>query len=496
MTKHVRSSYRRHRRATWGLATALVLALAAVAIPIASGAPDKTYTLQFPATGAVTPALIATGNSTTLQQLCTDTTYTSVKLTISNTAPNAQLGSADVTFPVSIGTLSGTPTFTPAPNGAATISRAPAPNGNVVRLRNLSLPKRTGTATFSVTLNTGSSAVTATDITARVKQSNDFSDAGTNPDANAFDNPSFPRLTLQTCNAKISGLVYHDRDQSGGFAINANSPTSDVIKPDWTVTLFRQTGATYTNVDSAISAADGTYEVEGPAGSNYRVCVRAVTPPASSADSASAWAVRSTPGVTLTTGCTDITASSPDSRGLSVLNLPTAGVINQNFAVVPVTVFNFGAGSPPAGSGNYVVTAGGDTTKVAQHYVQETWISNDRPFFVFAPINACTGCGDIYLLEHLQGTIAQSALGPTKQVSLVYDDTEPFTVFLPMPYCLQDPRGTSSTDLLTDDVLPDGATSCIVEGHQTVDGDGTPGNAFVDFEFFVYSSYDGGRGAG
>ena len=65
MTKHVRSSYRNHRRATWGLATALVLAIAAVAIPIASGAPDKTYKLEFPVTGpqapAVTPAPVTTG---------------------------------------------------------------------------------------------------------------------------------------------------------------------------------------------------------------------------------------------------------------------------------------------------------------------------------------------------------------------------------------------------------------------------------------------------
>lgn len=483
MTKHVRSSYRRHRRATWGFATALVLAIAAVAIPIASGAPDKTYTLEFPATGAVAPALITTGNSTSLQRLCTDTTYTSVKLTISNTSPNATLGSADVTFPTSKVALTGA-SFSGTTPAGADIDRT----GNVVSLRDLSLPKRTGTVTFSVSLTT-TSDLGAAAITARVKQSNDFSDSGTNPAANAFNDPTFPEISLQTCNATISGRVYHDRDQSGAFAINASSPTSDVKKPGWAVTLQRLTGASYTPVATDTSDADGLYDFTAAVGSNYRLCVTAPAP-----DSTSAWAVRQVTGVTLVAGCSAISPSSSASRGLSVAPLTTAGATGQDFAVVPVTVFDF-EGGDTAGSGNYVVTAGGDSTKLAQHYVQETWTSNGRPFFVFAPINACTGCGDIYLLEHLQGSIAQSALGSAMQISLVYDDTEPFTNFQPMPYCLQDPRG-APTVLLTEDVLPDGATSCIVAGRQTVDGDGTELNGFVDFEYFVYSSYDGGRGMG
>ena len=113
--------------------------------------------------------------------------------------------------------------------------------------------------------------------------------------------------------------------------------------------------------------------------------------------------------------------------------------------------------------------------------MQETWTDSDgRPYFVFAPINACTGCsGKIYLLEQMSGSIKQSDLGPTHQVELVYDDTEPFQTFLPMPYCLQDPREPGNT-LLTTGVLPADATSCIVEGHQTVDGDGTVANAKVE----------------
>ena len=42
MTDHVRTGYRSHREAVWGLALLLVAAIAAVAIPFASGAPTKT----------------------------------------------------------------------------------------------------------------------------------------------------------------------------------------------------------------------------------------------------------------------------------------------------------------------------------------------------------------------------------------------------------------------------------------------------------------------
>src|SRR4029078_3298433 len=94
----------------------------------------------------------------------------------------------------------------------------------------------------------------------------------------------------------------------------------------------------------------------------------------------------------------------------------------------------------------------------------------------------------------LSGTILQSNLGPTHQVQLVSDDTEPFQTFVPMPFCLQDPRlGQNPLTLRTSDVLPADATSCIVEGHQIVSG--TLANPSVDFTFFVYTSYDGLRAA-
>ena len=84
MTEHVRRNYRNHRKATWGFAIALMVAIAAVVIPIASGAADKNYTMLFPSTGAVTPTPPASG-STTSQTLCSGSDY-SVKVAITNTA--------------------------------------------------------------------------------------------------------------------------------------------------------------------------------------------------------------------------------------------------------------------------------------------------------------------------------------------------------------------------------------------------------------------------
>jgi hypothetical protein len=453
-----------------------MVAIAAVVIPIASGAADKNYTMIFPA-GAVTPA--PPSGNTTSQTLCSNSDY-SVKVAITNTAKSVQLGSADVTFPANV-TLSGAnlPAGSPA---AWQISRS----GNVVSLRQLSLPKN-NTVTIVAALHTAGSVSAAQSIIAKVKQSNDFNDTG--GDANTFSNPTFPTIAVQVCTATITGRVYHDRDQSGSFAINPSSPTSDIAKQGWTVTLWQNNGGSYSNVGHDTSDANGNYSVAGPIGKDFRLCLTAPAP-----DSSSSWGVRAVTGVTRVDGCAPISPTSdPAKAGLSVLALSSSGATGQDFAVVPITTPNFGPGST-ATDGDYIVAAAGSGGKDPQHYVQETWTDNGHPYFVFAPINACTGCaGKIYLLEQLSGTILQSNLGPTHQVQLVYDDTEPFQTFVPMPFCLQDPRlGQNPLTLRTSDVLPADATSCIVEGHQIVSG--TLANPSVDFTFFVYTSYDGSRG--
>ena len=185
MTKHVRSSYRRNRWRTWGLATALVLVAAAIAIPIASGAADKTYSLS------VSPSAV-----------CSSATEgaASTLVTIGNTAKSASLGSAEIYFPAgSVSTITSLrPTFEPARPGSTIALRANASTSfgtrDVVAVGDLNLSKNSSlgirvkfkaNATFSLT-----------DIKSVVKQSNNFSDTSGTDRTNLRGSRDVPELSL------------------------------------------------------------------------------------------------------------------------------------------------------------------------------------------------------------------------------------------------------------------------------------------------------------
>jgi len=493
MTKHVRSSYRRHRRVTWGLVTALVLVVAAIAIPIATGAPDKTYTMLYPSTGAVTPAPPVAG-TTSAQTLCTDTAYT-VKLVISNTARNAQLGSANVSFPSSVTTVSGVdpnPTFTNAtkPSGFSITA-----SGQVVSIRTASLPQKSGNTTSSITISvslTTKSAAASGAISAQVKQSNDFSDSGQNPDANAFDNPAFPTIATQTCNTTISGRVYHDRDADSTFTTGSGAFDNSDLPKAWTVNVFSKlpSASTYTTFGSTTAAnppGTGLYSVTVPLGRDYKVCVVATAP-----DDDDAWGLQ---GPTGNTQCDPLSGTSgPDSAGylLPALSGPAA---DRDFVAVPATAV-FGPGSSAVITG-YEVIAGTNGDKSPTRYTQETWTSGGGVNFRFAPITDCVApanCDEIHLIESMTAEISLASLNGS-QVTLRYDDDPDFNDLdlVPMPYCNKDPRPDGWPDDETEldlggGVLPGAHTSCIISGTQTVIPDGK-----LEFSYVVYTSYDGGR---
>jgi len=84
MTQHVRTSYRRHRRATGLLVLGVVALVAGVAIPFASGAPDKKYTF--------------TGNAAG----CAGSTGIVFDVSVKNTTRTQNLGSVDLYAPSNI----------------------------------------------------------------------------------------------------------------------------------------------------------------------------------------------------------------------------------------------------------------------------------------------------------------------------------------------------------------------------------------------------------
>jgi hypothetical protein len=133
MTQQVRTGYRNHRKAAWGLALLLVAAIATVTIPLASGAPSKT--LQFvtqppaamqksaPATNATiavaviqgsqrqnsqgqTPSLSASGAGTIDNFTVSGPTYNSTQKTWSwSVTPESDAPSGFYTFTATLGTL-------------------------------------------------------------------------------------------------------------------------------------------------------------------------------------------------------------------------------------------------------------------------------------------------------------------------------------------------------------------------------------------------------
>ena len=465
MTDHVRTTYRKHRKTTWGVVLALAVAVAAVAIPLAH-AGNKSYTLS------ATPSATCASPASTV-------------VTLTNTGSPQTLGSAEIYFPpntvasVSAGTL--------RTNTTSTVQSA---NKDILALDDLNLAagaSRSITVTFRVGVTFSAS------ITAVVKQANRFNDSSGS--ANLFDlQGSFPTLKIVTC-VTVSGRVYQDRNLDNVYTTGTGAFLNSDVPKAWTVKLYaKDVGAptssyallkTTTSGDSS-SADPGKYTfTQVPSGSDYRICITAL-----GADASGKWALQSPAG---NTECGPISSGGPVSSAANRLPNLGADATNQDFQVVPV-VGPFGANTSPSTVGGYTVDASSNSTKADDFYVQDTWVdAQGRTNYRFSPIAACsTNCptGKIYLLETLAADISLANLGG-KQVSLRYDDSPPFLDgdLKPMPYCNIDPRQGSA--LATTGVLPGTDTSCIVESSQKV-----VAGSNVHAVYQVYTAYDGGRQVG
>ena len=139
---------------------AVVIAVAAVLVPLATGAgSQKFYTVGVPS------------------DLCSTPTRQTLTLTLSNQTRNQNLGSANITAPGGIALVS--PGVVTGAGASATISvNVPdqfSSTPNTIRLRNLVLPTNTSTATITVDAYVSSPGGT---WSTTAKQSNNFADAG------------------------------------------------------------------------------------------------------------------------------------------------------------------------------------------------------------------------------------------------------------------------------------------------------------------------------
>ena len=232
MTQHARAGYRRHRKATWGLALLLALAIAAIAIPLASGAADKTYTLSLNPSAQC--ASSTDGGASTV-------------VTLKNTARTANLGSAEIFFPAnSIFSVSGY-------SFSANASGSPYYSGNfdiIGPLNNLGLSPGQSlniAVTFKAGVHTGP-------VQAVVKQANSFNDnVGT---ANLFANPStWPQLSVAQCQYYFSQQPV---DTQTGTAqtvkVQLRSGTTPVsVSGGLTLNAYQTANQTTTQVDGSFA---------------------------------------------------------------------------------------------------------------------------------------------------------------------------------------------------------------------------------------------------
>lgn len=489
MTQQIGRAYRKNRRLSW-LVVAAVIAIAAVAIPIASGGPDKYYTLGFPSS-PTTPA--AKASSPSAVTLCSGTSYTRVELTLSNVAKTQSLGSADVVFP---GLVTVTPGYAAFTGGNAASTKTISSSGNTVSLRYLSLPKGKS-VTFSVRLTAGTVSGTQpvlgpSGITAVVKQANDFNDTG--GDANLFTlqtGASLPTLKVENCVTTIDGRVFLDKNLNGIYDFTAPVDSSDdVVLDGWSVSLYGpsgQVGAPDT------TGSDGTYHFGNvPTGQDYTVCVDAPS---------GTWKQ------TKPTGNAACSSSHGTTAGIPITNLQSAQTSPaMDFAsvatVVPSCESTFSGTTLSGGTAKYVAKLhspgpGGATCKSGE-LVMYTYKSGSD---LFATLHPTSGSGTFKVVEHIhwEGLDVGNTQNP---VTLTYDDTAPYdgadkrTMLL----CKKDPRPNAVdfpfdlpagelTATFDATVLPSGETSCMI---QSTDSAGTAENART-YDAWIYSNIDGSR---
>lgn len=447
MTKQIERAYRRNRRTSWLLVAALVV-IAAIAIPLASGAPSKYYNL---AHTSASDGSICFGQSE------------AVVLRLTNRTNPQTLGSANITLPSIV---------TATANSASATTGSVSQSGNTISLRNLNLAPKTGSVDVTVTVS-GTTTGTNKAITAIVKQANDFNDSG--GDANVFLlQGASPTLSVVDCVGTIEGRIWRDSNES------TTQDGTEAGQAGWDVYLYKNgSSPAFATVETN---GNGDYIFTGvPLNHDYVVC--------EDDPSNGSWA-QSTP----TTEPPKCSGAGHEDAGHS-FNF-TASVTGKNFGnvnTVGIDCPENGGGSlqfttSTADSSYTVKVAGGSCGKDAEFVFEAYATGATERVANLHPVDP-GATGAIHVLEKMEWVFTGSGQPDPANRSLKYDDEAPYNP-VPMPYCLKDPRSgpfdLDSTQL--NGVLPEGHTSCLITTIETADS--VSGGTREDI---AYTSVDGYR---
>jgi hypothetical protein len=369
--------------------------------------------------------------------------------------------------------------------------------GNIIKLRGLSLApakgtKKGGSATVTFTALPAASANNGP-IGAQVKQSNDFSDVGTNPDANGFINPALPTLRVKNCTAKISGTIFLDANQDGTRAGDLET-TIDNFK----VYVYKQTGSspafTYDLVNSGgTGTANGVYEVTATINNTYLVC---------EGPESSSWAQTKAPPIAPSSEDPTPCATNGNERSGYLITTLTQDEPGKNFGNVPAvaaqcnTSLN-GTIVGTTGTFEYEARLTGDVINCKSgDLVMFTYQQGQTRVATLSPPGPDAGT-KFPVVERIKWTNVSTGQNP---ITIKYDDVYPYdgtnvagaSDLRTMLMCTSDPRpnpGTAPFALGSnpDNVLTGDHTSCMIVSTESAGG---------TYEAYVYSKVDGYRSTG
>jgi SdrD B-like protein len=305
---------------------------------------------------------------------------------------------------------------------------------------------------------------------------------------------SVSNLTFCYGLGSASGHVYQDANENG------TNDGGDTALPGWAVRLY---GSGSTPVATTTSGSDGSYRFDttfNPA-VTYRICE---APPSAQPGPWAQSQPYSPPTPAFCTGTGEL------KKGYSFT--PTSAfqaITGKDFGNVPAV--NEPACPPPTPFGlpNYQIQLAACKPGQTFVFASTTGVVDGNPATLSPTVSVFVGDETQPLVPLVEKIVEPFTIQtPQPAVTLVYDDTFPFSLAdaVPMPFCKLDPRISGSefnlqtaysTHAGASSVIPSGATSCLIlQSQSAIRPDPANHPDQGTYTAYVYSELDGLRGIG